>query len=153
MKDIKELLNSSFMTPLTCNFSAGIGVSKPQFGTFTLGLTGCKLTFIRDKTIWDALGVAEYYGVPKGKNMKLEYGLTLQIMIDKDILKFVHWNCDFLAFKNYQKPIDVSLKNQIGLKISRLFKGNIQTRLNYNESVSRNLQLENTITAGFSVKW
>jgi hypothetical protein len=149
----QRILNSSFMTPLVCNFAAGLSLNNKWMGSLNMGITGAKLTYIRNKEIYSSLNVDEFFGVAKGKNFKFEYGLSLQILIDRDIFKSVHWNCDLMVFKNFNKPVELSLKNQIGVRISRFIKGMVQTRLQYNDEVSLHLQLENTVTAGFFIKW
>ena len=114
-----------------------------------MGLTAAKLTWIRDKRIFKELDVPAYYGVPKGKNWKLEYGLSMHLLVDKDILNRVHWDCDMQLFKNYEKPPDLSLKNLVGVRINKFLKTNIQTRVVYEEDLSKNLQIENLISVGF----
>ena len=148
----QKILNSSFLTPLVCNFSAGIGWNNPRLAVLNIGLTGAKLTYIRNKDIYTQQKVTEYCGVPFGKDVNIEYGLTAQIVIDQEFLKRVHWNCDMLVFKNFQKPIDLTVKNLIEIKINKFIQGTIQTRLLYEEEVSRRLQVENLISAGFRVK-
>ena len=149
----RHVLNSAFLTPLVCTFSGGVNWLSPSLGSFNLGLTGAKLTYVRDKTIYDELNIREFYGVPGDKNFNIEYGITLHLLINKDLLKFLHWDFDLLAFKNFRKPVDISIKNQVGIKISKYLKGMIQTKLLYNEVISKHIQLENLLSAGVSLKF
>ena len=148
-----KTLNSAFLTPLICLFSAGLGWKNPRIAEISLGLSGAKLTYIRDKKIYTQLQVNQYYGVPDDRDYIIEYGLSLQILIDQNILQRVQWNCDLQLFKNYRKPVDFILKNRIGILITKHLKGSIQTRLQYEEQVSRKLQLENMISAGLSLQF
>ena len=144
-----KTLNASFLTPMLCTFSAGFGFTVTGLGKLNLGLTSAKLTVVSNKAIYTEMGVTDFYGVPKSKNHRFEYGLSLQVLIDKDMLKRVHWNCDLLIFKNYQRPVDLVLKNFIGIKITKYLKTCIQTRLFYEREVSKNVQLENVLSLGF----
>ncbi len=148
---IVKILNSSFFTPLLWTFSGGFSIKWQGFGSFNLGLSTAKLTYIRDKSIFGKQKVAKFYGVPEGKNHLFEYGLSLQFLADKEFFKRIRWNCDLLVFKNYTAPVDVTLKNNFGIRINRFLKASIQTRIYYEEMVSRSIQLENLVIFGFYV--
>jgi hypothetical protein len=72
-------------------------------------------------------------------------------MIEKDILKKLHWNFDLLLFKNYNTPPDMILKNLFGLRINRFLKTSLQTRIFYEEKLSRQLQFENILSVGLNL--
>jgi len=145
------ILNSTFLTPLIWTFSLGVGVIWKDFGSLNLGLSGGKLTYIQQTKIFKIRHITEYYGVPAGKNHRFEYGLSLQFLVNKDFLKRLHWDCDLLLFKNYNAPVDLNLKNLIGIRINKFLKTSIQTRVFYEGKVSKNLQLENLVSLGFYV--
>ena len=146
---IVKILNSSFCTPLLWTFSGGFSVRWQDFGSLNLGISTTKLTYIRDKSIFEKQKVTKYYGVPEGKDCLFEYGLSLQFLADKEFFKKLKWNCDLLVFKNYTSPVNVILKNNFGILLNRFLKASIQTRVFYEETVSRNIQLENLVTFGF----
>jgi len=148
---IVKILNSSFCTPLLWTFSGGFSIKWQGFGSLNLGVSTAKLTYIRDKSIFGKQKVTKYYGVPEGKDHVFEYGLSLQFLADKEFFKRIRWNCDLLVFKNYTAPVDVTLKNNFGIRINRFLKASIQTRIFYEETVSRSIQLENLVTFGFYV--
>lgn len=147
--DLMRTLRAAFLTPLLCTFSAGLGYIVPRYGTLTLGLSAAKLTLIRNKEVYDELGISEFYGVARDNSHSFEYGLSLHLMVDKKFPGRVHWTCDALVFKNYKQPIDITIKNLIGIRINKFLKTTIQTRLLYEEQVSKCLQVENLITIGF----
>jgi hypothetical protein len=142
-------LRAAFLSPLSWSMSSGFGWTKPGLGSLSLGLITTKVTWLRNKLLYPQQDMAVTYGVPDNENHILEYGISMHLLIDKDILKRVHWNCDLLVFKNYQKPVDLVMKNFIGVKISRFLKISIQTRVNYEKDVSRYLQVENQLSVGF----
>ncbi|MDP4282205.1 MAG: hypothetical protein Q8867_08665 [Bacteroidota bacterium] len=144
------LFNSLFLTPLRWTFSAGLSVKREKFGVVNIGLTGGRLTYVRNRKIYEKLGIPVFYGVPEDKKTLLEYGLSLQILIDRNLWDKIRWNGDFLFFKSRQKPVDLSVKNSFSLQVSRYIRTGIQTRLFYEKMVSPKLQMENLISAGFS---
>jgi hypothetical protein len=143
-----KTLNSSFLTPLLCTFSAGFGLIVPKLGRLNLGVSAAKLTVVSNKNIYEELGVTDFYGVPKNRNHAFEYGLSMQILLDKDVFKRVHWNCDVLIFKNYRKPVDLVMKSIIGIKITKYLRTSIQTRVFYEQEMSKSIQFENLVSLG-----
>lgn len=142
-------LNSALLTPLIWTFSCGFGINWKEFGSLNFGISGGKLTYIYETKIFSIRHITEYWAVPAGKNSLIEYGLSLQFLVNKEFLKRVHWDCDLLLFKNYNTPVDLNLKNLIGIRINKFLKTSIQTRVFYEEKVSKNLQLENLVSLGF----
>ena len=117
-----------------------------------MGFSGGKLTFIRDISIFEIRKSNSFYGVEKGRNYLLEYGMTFQMLIDKDLSKNLHWNCDLLLFKNYHAPVDLTFRNNIGLKINKYLKTSMSTKILYEEKLSKHLQFENLISIGFTIR-
>jgi hypothetical protein len=144
-----KILNSAFLTPLLWNLSAGISPVFPAIGSITLGLSAAKFTLVRCSSIYEQQKILYFHGVPKGKRIRFEYGLGFHLLVDKNFLERFHWNCDLLMFKNYQTPVDLVVKNLIGVRIYKSFKASLQTRLNYEKDVSRWLQVENQLSLGF----
>ncbi|MEI7662360.1 MAG: hypothetical protein WCK34_09190 [Bacteroidota bacterium] len=146
-----KMHNESFLTPLRWTFSAGFGWTYPRFATITIGLASGKFTYIRDKGIFDQRKVTVFYGIPKGKNHLIEYGLSFHLLIDRNFKDRVRWNCDMMMFKNYNKPVDLVMKNLIGIRINKYFKTGVQTNVSYESAASRALQVENIISLGFTI--
>jgi hypothetical protein len=147
--NLTRTISSSFFTPLLWTFSAGFGWVVPRLGMFSMGLSAAKLTLIRNRAVYEESGVSEFYGVPRDKGLLFEYGLSLHLVVDKNFLNRIQWNCDVLVFKNYKKPIDLVMRNLVGIRINKFVKASIQTRLFYEEETSKNIQVENLISVGF----
>jgi hypothetical protein len=143
-----RVLNSSFLTPLIWTMSFGIGYIWKDLGSATLGISSGKLTSILNKQIFSIRGITSYYGIEQGKTHLLEYGFTFQFLIDKDIFRIFHWDCDLLLFKNYDSPVDLTFKNLFGLRINKFFKATLQTRICYEEKLCKHLQFENLLSVG-----
>jgi hypothetical protein len=147
-----RVLNSAFLTPAVCTFSCGLGYTLKNFGSLHLGISSLKLTSILNREIFSARKISSYYGIEQGKTCRLEYGILLQMIIDKDFFRILHWDCDLQIFRNYYDAPDLSMKNLFGLRITRFLKIVLQTRIFYEEKVSRHLQVENLFSIGFSVQ-
>lgn len=143
-----KVMNSSFLTPLIWTLSCGIGYTWKDFGFVNLGMSSCKLTSIMNKQIFSIREITSYYGIEQGKTHLLEYGLTFQLLIDKDIFRILHWDCDLLLFKNYNSTVDLALKNLLGLRINKFLKATLQTRIFYEEKLCKHLQFENLLSVG-----
>jgi len=150
--NLLRTLNSSFLTPLLWTFSGGMGWTVPRFFSIHLGLSGAKLTYVRDKKIYENLGLPSFYGVDRDNDYLFEYGLSMQLVIDKEFCSWMHWDCDILIFKEQEKPPDLILKNRIGVRINKFLKTTIQTRIYYEEAVSKKVQMENIIAIGFYLR-
>ncbi len=144
-------LNSSFLTPLTGLFSGGFQLKWPLFGSLNFGISSAKLTWIRDRSIYEALGTTIFYGVPENNKSLFEYGISLHLLIDHDVAKWLHWNCDLLIFKHTNLSPDISFKNNLGFRLAKFLKARIQTRIFYEEKVSKKVQLENIVAVGLVV--
>jgi hypothetical protein len=144
-----KVLNSSFLTPLIWTFSMGLGYTFKSFGSVNLGLSAARLTYILNDHIFEIRRITSYYGINEGRNNLLEYGFTFQLLIDKYIFKKLHWNCDLALFKNYNSPVDLTFKNMFGLKINKFLTTNLQTRIFYEEKLSKHFQFENLLSIGF----
>ena len=146
-----RILNSAFLTPLIWIFSWGLGYSWIHFGSLNLGITGGKVTYIRESDIFRIRGIDQYYGIEKGKNHLLEYGMTFHLMIDKDLYRSLHWNCDLLLFKNYNTTIDMAFNNLFGFRINKFLKTSLSTKILYEDKLSKHLQIENLVSIGFYI--
>ncbi len=149
--ELARTLVSSFLTPLTGLFSGGVQFKWPFFGSLNIGITSAKLTWIRDRGIYEVLEITTYYGVPQEKRYLFEYGLSIQLLINHDLMKWLHWDCDLIIFKNTNLPPDISVKNNLGFRLAKFLKARIQTRLYYEERISKKVQLENIVSVGLVV--
>lgn len=147
----RRTLTSGFLTPLLWTVTSGFNFIIRQTGKLLFGISAAKMTFILNRQIYQLQGIDSFFGVPESKGYIFEYGLALQLLIDRDLFKIVHWDCDLQLFKNYQKPLDMNLKSIFTLRINKFLRASLQTRVFYDESVSKKLQIENFVALGFYV--
>jgi len=141
-------ITSSFLTPLIGNFSGGLGFDLGKTGTLDAGVSSVKLTWLLDRGIFEKTGLDSFYGVKKGRRKLIEYGLSMHLLIDRTIGKKLQWNCDLLLFKADNSTVDMTMKNLFTYKINRFLKTSLQTRLFYDEDVSKQLRMENLLSFG-----
>jgi hypothetical protein len=142
------MLSSAFLTPLTWTISGGFSLNL-AWTSLTVGLSGARLTYLRDPRVFSSRNTQVYCGVPAGKGYLMEYGLSFQFLLNRDFLRRFHVDCDLLLFRNYDARMDLRFRNFISLKISKFLKASLQTRMVYDEKSSRNLQVENLLCIGF----
>ena len=145
-----RVMSSSFMTPLAVTWSIGLSHSWPRFGDLSLGVSSARFTYLRDAGIFDRLNADELYGIPKGKNKRIDFGLSMRLLIDKDLFKNAHWNCDLLVFKDFISPADLSLKNNFCINLSKFIKTSLQTKILFEKKISKSVRIENHLTIGIS---
>lgn len=149
---MERRLNSSFLTPLIWNLSAGISFKIPGTGSGMIGLSGVKLTCLRDTSVFTEQQAVIYQGVRKGHDHLLEYGLSCRFQADRSFWKIVRWNCDMLIFKGYNKPADLNFRNLFEIRPVSFLVISLQTRVWYEEDISRRICTENLLSVGFSLK-
>jgi hypothetical protein len=149
---VVRVLNSSFLTPLIWNLSLGLSFRVPGTGTVLLGISGARLTVIRDTSVFSAQQSDVYQGIRRGSNHLFEYGLSCRIQAERTFWKILRWNCDMLVFKGFNKPADLNLKNLFEIRPVNFLVISLQSRICYEEDISRRIVMENILSAGFSFK-
>jgi hypothetical protein len=147
---VKSLV-ASFMTPLRWTCSPGFGLTLPELGTLTLGLSAARLTLVLNRKVYAQQGMSAFYGVPRSRMYLFEFGLSMHLLIEKVVLDRVRWNLDLLIFKNYHRPVDVAMKNVFAIRINKFLKASLQTRIYYEKEVSLHIQVEHLVSMGFFI--
>ena len=147
-----RVLAASFLTPLVWNLSAGLTWNLPGTGSLLFGLTGVRLTYLRDTSLFSSQETEQFFGVERGRNFKAEYGFSCRIQTDRTFGKILRWNCDLLLFRAGGKPADLSLKNLFEIRAFRFLVISLQTNVMYDEDISSRWQLRNILSAGISLK-
>jgi hypothetical protein len=145
----KETLSGAFCSPLRWSLSALTTWTIPDIGILNLGLSSARLTVVTNNRVLRGQAILFSTGVPAGKRHLLEYGLALQATIRRDFFQCVQWNCDISLFRSVDRKTDLSVRNLLGIRIGKYLNGSIQTRLLYEEEISRKVRVENMLTAGF----
>ena len=149
---ITRTLNSSFLTPFTWNMSLGLTFQIRKIGSVMTGISGFRLTCLRDTSVFSEQGTGMYLGVRRGSDHLLEYGLSCRFQADRIFWKIVRWNCDMMLFKGYRKPADLNLKNLLEVRPVKFFVISLQSRICYEEDISDKLFVENILSVGFNLR-
>ncbi len=152
---------SSFLAPAYIMLSANLDYKPNDF--FTIGfspLTG-RVTLVND----DLLSQAGAYGVDPGKKARFEFGTSLNMNFNKEIVKNVNFKTNLMMFSNYldhPENIDINWDVFITMKINDFLSANISTNLIYdddikitdkNGSIGPRTQFKEVLGIGFTYKF
>lgn len=146
-----RILRSAFMTPMVSNIAMGFTINVSQTGSLLLGISGARVTLVRDPRVFEGPGVDIFYGVSRGKHALFEYGLSMKLLLDRTFNRFFRWNGDLLLFKKFNHPWDLNLRNSFEFRLARYFLLSVRTRVVYESAVSNHFRFESLVSAGFSV--
>ncbi|MDZ7740068.1 MAG: DUF3078 domain-containing protein [Bacteroidales bacterium] len=130
-----KIVISDFLSPGYIMLSLGMEYKKDDSFFFSVSpLTG-KITIITD----DSLSTAGSFGVEPGENMRAEFGGSVKIGLNKEIMENVNLSSTLDLFSNYiEKPqnIDISWKAMLNMKINQFLSANISTHIIYDDDVA-----------------
>ena len=155
------IIISSFLAPAYVMLTVNLDYKPNDF--FTLGFSpfSGRLTIVADKFLSDKGA----YGVTKGKKTRYEFGGTVNMNYDKEIMKNVQIKTNLILFSNYvDKPqnIDVNWEIQINMKINEFLSSSISANLIYDDNVKiidkngnagPRTQFKEILGVGFSYKF
>jgi hypothetical protein len=144
----EKILNEGFLTPFECTLSGGLVFVWEKLGTITIGLSSARLVYVHNKAVFNDMNNNIFHGVGKNKKYHIEYGLSTELTLFKEFGNFIKWNCDIKAFKNFNMPVDLNIRNEISFILGKHVKSSIQTKFNYEQQVSKSPLFENIVTIG-----
>lgn|GEM_PF-950647 len=147
-----NILTSAFLTPLQCVFSGGIDLTLKDLCSFNLGISSAKMTLVCDQSVYAASHRDKFFNVGKNKYVHFSYGISSELSLTRQFTKVINWDCNIKAFKDFNMPVDVKIKNELKLTAGRHFKTSIMTRITYDREVNPTVEVENMITVGFFIE-
>jgi len=129
--DTSKTILSKFMAPAYLNLSLGMNYTTKVFNLFVGPLSG-KTTFVMD----DTLSNAGAFGVEKGEKIRNEFGGTVRVVVNKDIMKNVNLMSKLDLFSNYinnPQNIDIDWQLLITMKINKLLSASINLQTIYDD--------------------
>lgn len=144
-------LTTGFLSPLFCLFSAGMCFPLAGYGKVIVGIPAVRLTFIGNHDVFIVGREESRFGVPPSRSTAFEYGLSLEVGIERRLARRLAWTFDLRLFKDTRNPVDLRLQNNLSVNITRYLKGALQTRIFYQESVSKAMRMENLLSLGFCI--
>jgi hypothetical protein len=125
---------SAFMSPAYLDLAIGMNYTpSPVFNLFIGPISG-KSTFVMD----EELSNAGAFGVDSSKNVRNEFGGSIKISLNKDILKNVNLSSKLQLFSNYlENPenIDVDWQMFVNLKVNKWLSASINLQLIYDDDI------------------
>ena len=162
LTETDKILISDFMSPGYILLSLGMEY-KPNDSFFaSISPLSGKLTIVTN----DSLSTVGSFGVEAGNNIRSEFGGSVKVGVNKEIMKNVTLTTTLDLFSNYIKTpqnIDVSWKMLINMKVNEFLSANISTHLLYDDDIAftdsngvnrgPRVQFKEILGVGFSVKF
>jgi hypothetical protein len=148
----KNILASAFLTPLQCIFSGGIDLSLKNLCSLSLGMSSARMTFVVNQAVYKGPDQKEFHEVRKNEYFHFDYGISSEFCLNKQFNKVLNWDCNIKAFKDFNMPADVRIKNELKFTAGHHFKISVMTRITYDQEVNQSVEVENMITIGFYVE-
>ena len=156
---------SSFMSPFLLNYGI-LGMryeldkkfkyDKYKSIKFAADLSPLSIRYI---SVSDPGVDATRYGIPEGKNSRLDYGSTVNATLAYNINRSTSLKSRFKYFTSFKK-VEVESENDINFSINRYFSTRIYLYLRYDDSESITpdptlgyLQVNELVSFGFNYKW
>jgi hypothetical protein len=123
---------SAFMSPAYLNVAIGMNYAPSKVFSLFIGPLSGKSTFVLDKE----LSNAGAYGVDSSKNVRNEFGGTVKVTLNKDIMKNVNLSSKLELFSNYlnnPQNIDVDWQMLINMKVNKWLSASISLQMIYDD--------------------
>ena len=130
----EDVYMSKFMAPGYLMTGAGITWTPKKYFTAVLAPASWRGTFV----LSDILSDRGAYGVEPGKHLLSEFGASLKLEANYDIMKNMNIYSRLDLFSNYlEKPqnVDVNWEVQLTMTINKWFSANLTTNLVYDDNI------------------
>lgn len=156
-----SVLISSFLAPAYVLAALGMEYKPNEvFSVMILPVSG-RLTIVND----DSLSAQGAFGVEPGNKTRFEFGGTVKMEIQKEIMKNVSLQSNLQLFSNYldePQNIDVNWEAMLNMKINDYLSANLSTTLIYDHDIKitdkdgntgPRVQFKEVFGVGFSYKF
>jgi len=127
-----KTLVSSFMAPAYLNIAVGMDYKPSKSFSLFIGPISGRTTFVIDT----ALSVK--YGLEANKTTRNEFGGTVKVGVNKDIVKNVNMASQLTLFSNYMENpqnIDVDWQILFTMKINKFLSANLNFQFIYDDDI------------------
>ena len=132
--DAGKVVISDFMSPGYILLAIGMEYKPTDAFFFSASPLGGKITLVMN----DSLSTVGSFGVEAGKTTRSEFGGTIKMGVNREIMKNVSLTSTLELFSNYfdtPQNIDVSWKAMINMKVNEFLSANISTHLLYDDDI------------------
>lgn len=140
---------SAFMSPAYLDLALGMDYAPSKVFSLFIGPISGKSTFVMDEELSNAAA----FGVDSGKNIRNEFGGSIKVMLNKDVLKNVNLSSKLQLFSNYlnnPQNIDINWEMFINLKVNKWLSASINLQLLYDDDIKT---MEDNIVRGAKVQF
>ncbi len=126
---------SDFLSPGYLLLSAGMEYKKDEKYFLSLSPVSGKVTIVTN----DSLSNAGSFGVDPGKNIRSEFGGSVTMGLNMDIMENVNLSSTLELFSNYidnPQNIDISWKTLLAMKINKYLSATISAHLIYDDDIA-----------------
>ncbi len=130
-----DILISDFLSPGSILLAIGMEYKPDDSFYINIAPLSGKITMVLN----DSLSSAGSFGVEAGKNVRSEFGGSVIIGINKEIMKNVTLSSTLDFFSNYiENPqnIDISWRVLVNMKVNEFLSANISTHLLYDDDTA-----------------
>lgn len=145
----QDIVLSRFMAPGYFIETIGFAFNPDKGYQFDMGIS-LKQTIVTDTTL------SVRYGLMPGEKLKNEGGISLGLKVERDIATNINLSSQLDTFTNYIKPVSsttVRFSNEIIGKINSYLSANVQVALVYDDNITKELQVKQVISIGFSYRF
>ncbi|MEX0685848.1 MAG: DUF3078 domain-containing protein [Balneolales bacterium] len=145
----RDEIVSRFFAPAYLTETIGFSYS-PEDTDFEMD-TGLALkqTYIRDTNL------STRYGLDEGQRFQNEAGFSMIFKYEKQLMENVTYNGYLETFSNVLKKLDstdFTFNNEFTGRINQYLRANLELAFQYNDSVTRALQIKQMLSIGFNYK-
>ncbi len=132
--DAGRTVISDFLSPGYIILAIGMEYKPSDSFYFSASPLGGKVTIVMN----DSLSAAGSFGVEAGKTSRSEFGGTVKVGVNKEVMKNINLTSTLELFSNYlntPQNIDISWKAMINMKVNEFISANISTHLLYDDDI------------------
>ncbi len=140
---------STFMAPGYLNIALGMNYAPSKVFSLFIGPLSGKSTFVMDKE----LSNAGAFGVDSGMHVRNEFGGTMKVIFNKDIMKNVTMSSKIEFFSNYIKNpqnIDIDWQLLFNMKVNKWLSASVSLNMIYDDDIKT---IEDNIEHGARVQF
>ena len=137
---------SRFFSPAYLSQTLGLSYNPDRHLRFEAGLA-MKQTFVSDTEL------SVKYGLDTGETFRNEAGFSLLIGYERRIMESIYYSGYVETFTNINKSLtstDLFFVSEITGRINRYVSANVEFALAYNDDITDELQVRQTVSVGFS---
>lgn len=147
---LEAYLNETYMSPGFIHLSGGIGYNLPHQARCHIGLATCKITTLRNSTLFETRQETSIAGIPQGKKRVFDGGINAQVSWPLTTWK-ERWFAEgtaliFIPLKDKQTTIDIN--TVLHCKLWRFGRLSWRHQFQWNKAIQKTPSYQQWLTLG-----